>query len=141
MRVVCEPVHYGIGHDRIREDGRPVRESPIGGQEDRPEGVALIDDRVEALRRAIVDLPEGKVIDHEQIGLDESSGESLKQLREVCPGNGVEEVVKGVKVDREILPAGGMGDCLGQMGLPCSRGAEQEEVFAFLDEATGGQVP
>jgi hypothetical protein len=70
---VSETVKDSIGNDGIRKEFLPIGHGPIGCEDDGFHSEASIDEGVEAFGGLLVNGLEGKVIDDEEIALEDAA--------------------------------------------------------------------
>lgn len=70
--MVEEPVHGGAGHQRVAEEGRPLFDGAVGGDDGAFALVALADHFVEVRGFILGEATQAEVIDDEQLGRGEA---------------------------------------------------------------------
>ena len=62
VRVVGQTVHDGVGHDLVREDGRPVVKGSVARQDDGAGRVPAVDDHVKPLCGFLFESLKGELV-------------------------------------------------------------------------------
>ncbi len=80
MSMVKKSVHRGAGEEVVAEQGMPLLESTVGGQDHRAALVAPLDDLVEVDGLIMLERTQSEVVDDEQVGAGEAQQTSLVAL-------------------------------------------------------------
>src|SRR5215207_1581964 len=134
VSVVCEAVDEGDDAGGVGEDGAPVLEGEIGGDD---EGsvpfVAAVDDLEEEVGGVIVVGEVADLVDAEQVGSSVGGDLSASLLWRVAV-DVVEQLGGGAEEDRVAFEDGLFGDVLGEQCLADAVWSEQDEVSALAQE-------
>ena len=139
--VVEDAVEEGGGEGGVVvEDGGPVFEGLVGGQNDGAAFVALADDLKEQVGPAFVDGEIAQLVDGQEVGtgvllkfLDEASGV-------VGSGEGIDDVDGGGEADAEARGGGGVAQGDGQVAFAQTDAANDDGVGLVLDELEAEEV-
>ena len=108
VRIVRQTVHDGVGHDLVREDGKPVVEGAVARQDDRAGRVPAVDDHVKPFCGLLVESFERKLVEDDQIAPAERPQEPIGRSCEVSLGERTEEFTEGIKLHGQVAPASGV---------------------------------
>ena len=139
MGVVDESIKDSVGESSVADDGMPMIEGELTGDEGGPLGVAILEDLQQVASFSVSQWCEAKVIEDQQLGLGESGEESC--IGSIGPGQGQfsQQPRKAVVADGETVPTGAVPQGAGQITLARAGGAADEDVVSFMDPLTAGQ--
>ncbi len=140
MRIMGHSVEDGVGHQGVGEDGRPVGDGPVAGEDEAFGLVTGIDDGVKEFGLFGGDFFEGEVVDGEEVNSEQFFQVFVELVVEFGAFEFGEEVVEAVEGDRELQETGLVAEGLRQVRSAGTGGADEKDVFAAGDEFTGGEL-
>lgn len=138
--VVQEAVENGGGCRDVADEFTPILEGAVGGHERRAIFISAHDDFEEVLSGVFREFLQSHVVDDEKVGLQVLAKEAVLLIKGIVLEKVADEVEDRSVAHEQIALNGFVADCLGEMGLAQSRGPDEEDVGALLDEAAGGQI-
>ena len=140
MSVIEQPVEDGVAEGGVADDIVPVVDGDLAGEQGAAAGVAVVEDLEEVVSSLSRERSESPVVEDEE----PCPGEPLDQLgiRPVPPGEGefVEEAGDAVVAGGDADAAGLVAEGAGEIRLPRSRGAADEDGLAVPDPLAGGEA-
>lgn len=139
--MVKEAVEDGGGDDAVVvEDGRPVFEGLVGGEDDGALFVALTDDLEEQVGAEFVDGQEAELVDDEKRRAKELGEFLVEAVGLLCGGEGVDDVSGGGEEGAMALEASLVAQGDGEVGFAEADAAEKDDVVAVLEEVEAEEV-
>jgi hypothetical protein len=135
-----EAIEGTLGQDRVVEEGDPLLDGPVGGDDGRGAAMALDDDLVEVAGLLGVEAAKSKVINDEQIRGEKASEHALRGV--IGPGL-VDELEERIAAEEEHTASGSAGavsEGTGEEGLADADGPEEEDVLVALEEAEAEEI-
>lgn len=140
MAVMQHPVDERGRHDFVAQDGAPVLEALVGGQDRRGVLVGPVHELEEQDRAGVTDRQIADLVDHERRWV----GEHRQASRQLAGGLRLFERADqvGERAEVDPPPTLGRGDrqADGQMRLAGPRRSEEDDVLLTLDEAELAQA-
>ena len=140
VRVVEEAVEDGVAEGGISDDLVPVFDRDLAGEQRAAAGIAVVEYFQEIVSSLAPEGSEPPVVEDEK----PSSGEPLDELRigAVRTGEGefVEQTGDAVVAGRDADAAGLVAEGTGEITLPRSGGAADEDGLAVPDPPSGGEA-
>lgn len=143
--VIQQAVHGRAGEEGVAEEGVPLLNGPVAGDDGRPALVATSDDLVEVVGLVVAEGAESEVVEDEEVGTGEAEEASVVAL--VGPGGAefVEHLV-GLDIQGGVSgPAGAVAEGLGQAALADAGWTNEVDDLGALHEAQAarstGQAP
>ena len=129
MGLVREAVQDCSCNDRIGEDTHPIAHGTVARNDDGAAAVALVYDLVEPFAGLLIDLPERKVVQDEEVDPAELVEQFFDSTAVVGLGQFGEELVELVEGNREALATGGMAKGLCKVRFPGAGWTGQQYVI------------
>jgi hypothetical protein len=129
-----------LGEDRVVEEGDPLLDGPVGGDDGRGAAVPLDDNLVEVAGLLRVEAAESKVINDEQIRGEKATDHALGGV--IGPGlvDEPEERIAAEEQHPASGPAGAVSEGTGKEGLSDADGSEEEDVLVALEETEAEEI-
>jgi len=140
VSVVSEPVERALGEDRVVEQGDPLLDGAVAGDDGRGAAVALEDHLVEVARLLRAQAAQAEVVEDEQIGGEQPAEDLLGRVVGARLVQGLEHAVGAEEEHVAAGPAGGVAQRAGEEGLAHAHGPEEDHVLLALEEAEGEEV-
>ena len=141
MAMVEEAVEDGGGDGGVAvEDGGPLLEGLVGGQDDGTALVAGADDLEEEVGSALVDGQVADFVEDEQGGAGVFAQLGFEGAFGLGGVQGVDDVDGVGEEHVHALLAGGVAEGGGEVGLAESDGAEQDDVGVIPDELEAEEI-
>ena len=139
--MVEEAVEERGGHGGVAgEDGGPLLESDVGGDDGGAAFVAFADDLEEEFAAALIEGEVAEFVEDEHAGGLVAFDFAGELVRGVGGVEAVDDIDGGCVEDGMALQAGGMPQGASEVGFAHPGGAEQDDVGASLEEAELEQV-
>jgi hypothetical protein len=138
--VVGEAVEGTLDQDGVIEEGGPLVDSPVGGDDGGGAAVALDDDLVEVAGVLGIEAAQAEVVEDEEVGSQEAAHDPLGGV--VGPGL-VDESQEGIAAEEQNAApgaAGGVPQGAGEEGLSNAHGTEEEDILVAVEEAEAEEV-
>ena len=139
--MVEEAVENGGGDGAIAvEDGRPLLEGFVGGEDNGAAFVALAQDLEEQVGAALIDGQVAEFIEDEQSRGKIAFEFGLESAVDLSGAQGVDDIDGVGEEDAVALLAGAVAEGGGEMGFAEADQAEEDDIGFFLDEAQAEEV-
>ena len=135
--MVQEAIHGGGGEEGVAEEGIPLGDVAVGGDEGGAPFVALADDLVEVHRLIVGERPEAEVINDEEPRRGETGQLAIVAAVAAGGAEGGEHLVGGDVEGAVARQTGSLTNGLGEVGLADTGRADEYEVGVGVEEATG----
>jgi len=137
--MMQEPVEQRGDGGGVAEELSPLVDRTVGGEHRGGPLVTAHDELEQVLGGGVGQLAHAEVVDDEQVRAGELGEVVLAGVGERRLGEFFEEGVRFAVEDAVALLDRGASDGLGEMTLPGTGLADQEDVLALCDEARGGE--
>jgi len=138
--VMSQTVEGSAGQQVVVKDLGPFLEGAIAGDDDRGPFVALADDLVQVLGRLGRQRIEAKIVENEQVGLENFAPQSGVTTAGLGGAQVPQQVMHGIGQDAKLAFQGFDAQAIRQVAFSDAAGAAQQDVLAAGDEGAGGQV-
>lgn len=136
---MCHSVKDSIADNGIGEEPSPVGHCAIAREDDGLLAESSVDDGVEAFGGLLVDGLEAKIVDDQEVEVQDALEQCGETVLEIGHGEFGEQLVEAVEADRVESPAGLMRKSFGKMGFASTRWSKKKDTFAALNETARGQ--
>lgn len=132
--VMDQAIDDGDHARGVGEDGAPLDEGAVSGQDDGLADVALVDEVEEQVSMTVTVGEIAQLVDHEEVGTGVMAQATAQGAVTLLRGEITQHVCGGGKQDTVASEKRLMGDILGDHGLANAIGADQNEVGGILEE-------
>jgi hypothetical protein len=140
VAVVSETVECALGEDGIIEEGNPLFDGAVGGDDGRSSPVSLNDDLIEVAGLLSIEAAESEVIDDEEFRHEQAAQDSLGGVVGTRLVDGPEQVIAAQEEDAAAGPTGSMPQCARERGFSHADRAEEDHALATVEKAEAEEV-
>ena len=135
LAALEDTVEEGLGELGVVQDGAPLAEGFVGGEDEGPAlEAALVDDPPEEVCGVVGVVEVADLVDDEDVGLNIFRSDFAELAVARCLGEVVDEVGCGGAAGVEAVLNGAVCDGDGEVGFSAAGWSRQDQVAAFSDE-------
>ncbi len=139
MSVVDQAVQNGISHGGLPNDGVPVLDGLLTGDDRRLEAVSVFNDFQEIVSLVLVQSFQAPVIDDQEFDLGDRLEEPEVAALPAGHGQFLEKSAKSLVGRGEAFSTGFLGQGAGQVGLADPGWPDEQDVFMRPNPCAGGK--